>query len=235
MNRIYRLVWNAVLGAWVPASELTKARGKRGSAVKGVAPALLLAVPLLYAPAALSATTDVTVPRKIDINSYQNPGVAVAVDDGGTVNLSGNVEFARQAVGTRITYAEAQALGYITGPDLSTYNQLVMAQKSGGTTIPDPVFPGSRLPITVYTAADFQDGILGEQVGPSAFPFQVTIYPAESTPYVKASLGTVSNGTLNVNLAPESNLDLGAGCAMPVATTGTSKACSGRSTAGKCN
>ncbi|MDC4655046.1 ESPR domain-containing protein [Acinetobacter baumannii] len=29
MNKIYRLIWNEVLGIWVTASELSKARGKR--------------------------------------------------------------------------------------------------------------------------------------------------------------------------------------------------------------
>ncbi len=31
MNKIYRLIWNDVLGIWVTASELSKARGKRSS------------------------------------------------------------------------------------------------------------------------------------------------------------------------------------------------------------
>lgn len=30
MNKSYRSIWNEALGAWVAASEVTKARGKRG-------------------------------------------------------------------------------------------------------------------------------------------------------------------------------------------------------------
>src|SRR5690554_3383185 len=38
MNKVYRSIWNESLGAWVAASELTSARGKRSgrSATRGI-------------------------------------------------------------------------------------------------------------------------------------------------------------------------------------------------------
>src|SRR5690349_2918191 len=45
MNKSYRTVWNEALGAWVAASEITKARGKRSrSGAVTVAVALVLAI-----------------------------------------------------------------------------------------------------------------------------------------------------------------------------------------------
>lgn len=46
MNRIYRRVWSTALQCWVVASELASVRGKRTSAARGAAAALLLALPI---------------------------------------------------------------------------------------------------------------------------------------------------------------------------------------------
>ncbi len=47
MNRIYRLIWNTALGCWTVASEHTKGRGKRASAVRlaGAVAAAVMALP----------------------------------------------------------------------------------------------------------------------------------------------------------------------------------------------
>lgn len=42
MNRIYRSIWSEALGAWVAVSEITRARGKRGCSVAGIALSLTL-------------------------------------------------------------------------------------------------------------------------------------------------------------------------------------------------
>ncbi|WP_162588885.1 ESPR domain-containing protein [Variovorax sp. RA8] len=42
MNKSYRTVWNEALGAWVAASEITKARGKRSRSGAVVAAAVVL-------------------------------------------------------------------------------------------------------------------------------------------------------------------------------------------------
>lgn len=52
MNRIYRIVWNAVAGTWVVASELARGRKKASSATALVA--TMAAVSM--SPALLSAT-----------------------------------------------------------------------------------------------------------------------------------------------------------------------------------
>ena len=46
MNKSYRTVWNEALGAWVAASEITKARGKRSRSAKAVAAAVTVLVGL---------------------------------------------------------------------------------------------------------------------------------------------------------------------------------------------
>jgi hypothetical protein len=43
MNKSYRSIWNEALGAWVAASEITSARGKRSKSKVAAAVALVVA------------------------------------------------------------------------------------------------------------------------------------------------------------------------------------------------
>ncbi len=52
MNRAYKSVWNEALGAWVAASELTKARGKKAASLTPI----VIGIALLFGHGAASAT-----------------------------------------------------------------------------------------------------------------------------------------------------------------------------------
>jgi filamentous hemagglutinin family protein len=86
MNRIYRLVWNQVRGAWIPVAENAKRRGKSGrtsaaSAARALATALSLAVvPLAVVPPAVAA-----------------PGGAQVVSGIGSINQAGNTTNIQQS------------------------------------------------------------------------------------------------------------------------------------------
>ncbi|QXZ08446.1 hypothetical protein KUF54_10060 [Comamonas sp. Y33R10-2] len=54
MNRSYRTIWNESLGAWVAASEISKARGKRSASAVSLAVVSLL---LMYSPATFATYT----------------------------------------------------------------------------------------------------------------------------------------------------------------------------------
>ena len=207
MNKIYRLIWNAVLGAWVPASELTKKRGKRATALRGAVPVMMLAMPMLYAPGA-QADTDVVVARRVGLGNYENAGINTVVSDGSTVNLTGQVEFDLQKVSTRMTLEQAIAEGYVTGPDVTGLQQLTLPDKSKPLLVPDPIIPGAKTAVSVYDDAAFAQGTLGGAAGGGNN--YVVIYRETESPYLNARLGTVSNGKLNINLAANSALDLGA-------------------------
>ncbi|WPG41118.1 ESPR-type extended signal peptide-containing protein [Variovorax sp. EBFNA2] len=104
MNKSYRSIWNESLGAWVAASEATRARGKRGSVVRAAVTAGVMGAALLGAASnanAQAAITDYTghaspdpVPGAVlDINSYTR-GVMmprVALTDATTWGLPGGV------------------------------------------------------------------------------------------------------------------------------------------------
>jgi autotransporter adhesin len=56
MNKIYRTIWNETLGAWVAASEVDSARGRRGSVLSSVsAVALVTALTVSFTPVAQAA------------------------------------------------------------------------------------------------------------------------------------------------------------------------------------
>lgn len=93
MNKIYRRVWSTALQCWVVASELASVRGKRTSAARGAAAALLLAFPMaamategieqkqlkwwqLYSLLATHAGLSQAVPG-VDLLAGQSSGIAV--------------------------------------------------------------------------------------------------------------------------------------------------------------
>ena len=55
MNRIYRLVWNAVLGIWVAVAESARGRGKGGRAASALIGVLAMTSPGTYAADAANA------------------------------------------------------------------------------------------------------------------------------------------------------------------------------------
>ena len=202
MNQAYRVLWNEATSTFVPVAETARARGRRSSPARCLRALMASA---LVAPGAANAL-DVTAPSRFDITNYTAPGMTTVVDDGGTVNLTGLVVFAKQDTGgERISYPEAQARGHVTGADLSDYNQLLMSD-----TTPIPVrddVTGNIISVPVYTT--FEDIELGSRYG-SGSANTVTVFSGDATPYVNARLATVSNGKLNINLHQDSPLDLGA-------------------------
>lgn len=92
MNKSYRTVWNEALGAWVAASEITKARGKRSrSGAVAVATAVLVALGNADYAGAQSiggtATGGVATANRIDgvaRNAYAGVAAAMAVQMPGT-------------------------------------------------------------------------------------------------------------------------------------------------------
>ncbi|BEP55487.1 hypothetical protein GmRootV118_27310 [Variovorax sp. V118] len=104
MNKSYRSIWNEALGAWVAASETTRARGKRGSVVRAAVTAGVMGAVLLGGAGNANAQATITdytghaspdpVPGAVlDINSYTR-GVMmprVALTDAITWGLPGGV------------------------------------------------------------------------------------------------------------------------------------------------
>ncbi|WP_169805051.1 ESPR-type extended signal peptide-containing protein [Variovorax boronicumulans] len=104
MNKSYRSIWNEALGAWVAASETTRARGKRGSVVRAAVTAGVMGAALLGGAGNANAQATITdytghaspdpVPGAVlDINSYTR-GVMmprVALTDATTWGLPGGV------------------------------------------------------------------------------------------------------------------------------------------------
>ena len=74
MNRIYRLVWSEVRGAWVAVAEITKVRGKsRRTRSSSVGAAAAAALTLAFAPLA-----------------YGGPSGGQVVSGKGSISQSGN-------------------------------------------------------------------------------------------------------------------------------------------------
>lgn len=131
MNKSYRTVWNEALGAWVAASEITKARGKRSrSGAVVVAAAVLVALggasgaraQALGGGGVIGTPTSVTTgDTRIDTNGLTITGgpsvTSVGIDAGNTVITN----VAEGAVnGTRISNV---APG-LAGTDAVNMNQL---------------------------------------------------------------------------------------------------------------
>ena len=53
MNKVYRVIWNASLGAWVAVSEITKSKGKKSN--KAIKSGVLVSSLVLFAGNAIAA------------------------------------------------------------------------------------------------------------------------------------------------------------------------------------
>ncbi len=82
MNRIYRLIWNTALGCWTVASEHTKGRGKRASAVRlaGAVAVAVLAAPAYASDAEDDAEAAWALARSMPLGS----AIAFAMDSADT-------------------------------------------------------------------------------------------------------------------------------------------------------
>ena len=56
MNKVYRVIWNASLGAWVAVSEITKSKGKKSN--KAIKSGVLVSSLVLFAGNAIAASYD---------------------------------------------------------------------------------------------------------------------------------------------------------------------------------
>ena len=56
MNKVYRVIWNASLGAWVAVSEITKSKGKKSN--KAIKSGVLVSSLVLFAGNAIAAPYD---------------------------------------------------------------------------------------------------------------------------------------------------------------------------------
>jgi autotransporter family porin len=198
MNTIYRLVWNRVLGTFVVASEL--ARQARGGASVVRWPAsrarhrLFLAIAMAGAVSAGHAQT-------VTLGAY-NPQAndalfgATIVTGGDTVNLVGPQLFAAGDDGTRQTSLGAlQGLGRIvSGLEWVGAPRLSPGSQNFGVTIPDPITGGKRVTSTYATAnlVDLTPTSLATTV-----PDVVNVNDAQ---YINMRVGTVTDGTMNVNI-----------------------------------
>jgi len=82
VNRIYRLIWNTALGCWTVASEHTKGRGKRASAVRlaGAVAVAVLAAPAYASDAEDDAEAAWALARSMPLGS----AIAFAMDSADT-------------------------------------------------------------------------------------------------------------------------------------------------------
>ncbi|MGL4691778.1 MAG: ESPR-type extended signal peptide-containing protein [Stenotrophomonas maltophilia] len=82
VNRIYRLIWNTALGCWTVASEHTKGRGKRASAVRlaGAVAVAVLAAPAYASDADADAEAAWALARSMPLGS----AIAFAMDSADT-------------------------------------------------------------------------------------------------------------------------------------------------------
>ena len=133
MNKSYRSIWNEALGAWVAASELTSARGKRSSSARR-STFRLLAVASLYA--ALQGTSGVAYANLIYTDSTCVTGSSSAVgrvNPGSTSNGSAGVGApAQDGSGTYSVVAGCNASGNgATG--VSVYGGFAQGRANGAS------------------------------------------------------------------------------------------------------
>ncbi|WP_211444676.1 autotransporter outer membrane beta-barrel domain-containing protein [Collimonas humicola] len=157
--------------------------------------------------------SDITIPANWDTGNNHQVGATI-INDGSTVNLTGNsIRFATQGSGTYLSLADAMAQGYVdTGAhgDLSQYQQLVVGAKASTISVPDPI-TGNMIVVPVYNDASFGQGQMGTAFPNDGSANQVLVFGngISASPYLDARLATVSNGTVNVNLA-DTSINMGA-------------------------
>ncbi|WP_211444672.1 autotransporter outer membrane beta-barrel domain-containing protein [Collimonas humicola] len=87
MNKVFRIVWSQLLGAWVPVSELTKTRGKSKPGAVALSAAALA---ICAAPLAASAQVGVVIdPDQTDVVIRNPAGGIIQGSDYGIQRLAG--------------------------------------------------------------------------------------------------------------------------------------------------
>ncbi|WP_211444673.1 autotransporter outer membrane beta-barrel domain-containing protein [Collimonas humicola] len=93
MNKVFRIIWSQILGAWVPVSELTKTRGKSAASTVATVGLGAVALALCAAPLVASAQANVVIDTDQStpyvLTSSSPTGNLAVINDG--VNLSSSV------------------------------------------------------------------------------------------------------------------------------------------------
>ncbi|SUB81480.1 Outer membrane protein IcsA autotransporter precursor [Pragia fontium] len=196
MNKIYRIIWNSTLGAWVVTSEL--GRGKIKSATSKTLTALALTT-LLATSATASQCNSASLLCDLDSAwsfATNNRGAgSVTISDGQTYRVNGPKSY-RSAPGSYITFRTVNELinaGYINAallPDDDTYVELGV--KSQSVTVIDPITNASNV-VSVYNSGNLQEFESGHSIGGYGV--------ARTGPlsiYYQTRLVTVNSGTADI-------------------------------------
>ena len=195
MNAIYRLVWSAVHGAWVVASELSRRRGRRGSTRRGIA---RIAFPILSLAAAGTGFAQNVVLGTYDPLVNDNQVGATTLAAGTTTTIQGPQQFQAGDSGSRNTTLQAlyDAGRVVSGWEWIGAPRLNPGTQNFGVTVPDPITGGTRV-VSTYATANLTP-MTPASAGVTV-PDEVNVNGAQ---YINARVGTVGSGggTLNVNI-----------------------------------
>ncbi|MGO4700205.1 autotransporter outer membrane beta-barrel domain-containing protein [Dyella sp. 2RAB6] len=197
MNTVYRVVWSAVRGAWVVASELAFRRGRQGRGKRRRA-ALRIALPVLCGAVAGHAAAQSVALGVYDPQLNDNKVGATVVAAGATVTLQGPQQFLAGDSGSRnTTLGQLNAIGRIvSGWQWVGAARLNPGTQNFGATVPDPITGGTRVASTYATANLTPTAAVDAS---ATVPDEVNVNGAQ---YIDARVGTVNSGggTLNVNI-----------------------------------
>ncbi|MEJ8851381.1 autotransporter outer membrane beta-barrel domain-containing protein [Variovorax rhizosphaerae] len=205
MNKHHRVIWNESTGTFAAVPETAKGRSKSSTRAK-VSRVLLGVAALLGSGAAMAVDTTVSGTWTSIGNS--NKAGQTEFNAAGTNSLSGTINFEKIPTAYFIPWSDAIPPGYVTAPDVTGKQQLVVGAKSGTVAIKDPI-TGNMQTLPVYGASSFTQGPIGTGFSNAYFVNAVQIFPRGAKPYVDVRLATVKDGTLNIDLR-NSRLDLGA-------------------------
>ena len=199
MNTVYRVVWNARLGAWVVASEL--ARSRRG--IASMSPPRpprrsLLACALLALCSSGSAFSQNVTLAQYNPQTNDNEVGATIVAAGATVNLSGPQQFTTGDSGARNTTLGAllSINRVLSGSQWIGAARLNPGSQNFGVTVPDPITGGTRVTSTFATANLVP---VAPVTNATTVPDDVNVNGAQ---YIDMRVATIGQGggTLNVNI-----------------------------------
>ncbi len=116
MNKIYRLVWNARIGAWVVAAENARSRGKSSKSTARLLLAAGLITPAIALAQVVPATTVLPIPGRTNAYIAPNGVPVVNIDTANAQGVSHN----------RFTRFDVEANGLV----LNNGNNAVAARQS---------------------------------------------------------------------------------------------------------
>ncbi|WNL47877.1 autotransporter outer membrane beta-barrel domain-containing protein [Dyella sp. BiH032] len=198
MNAIYRLVWSAVHGAWVVASELAVRRGRRSSRGHRRRDVAWIALPVFSLAAAGTGLAQNVVLGTYDPLVNDNQVGATVLAAGTTATIQGPQQFQAGDSGARNTTLQAlyDAGRVVSGWEWIGAPRLNPGTQNFGVTVPDPITGGTRV-VSTYATANLNP--LTPASGSVTVPDEVNVNGAQ---YINARVGTVGlgGGTLNVNI-----------------------------------